>query len=162
MFRDFVAARGAISLGRRTVGGSFGIHCVIRGVECGLSLFGIGSSFLTLFLPPVVLGAALLRAGALRVYFAGGASRVACSPRRFGSFRLSAPFRGFDAACFALYVAFGATITMLVFAGSLDGSNSFVQEYDNIYHLSITYNYLHSGAWSSLDNSLYLPNPTDR
>ena len=61
----------------------------------------------------------------------------------------------FDAWCLLAYVAVGLVVSAVFFIGTLDGPNSYVQEYDNLHHLGITRAFVESGNWTSLDDTLY-------
>lgn len=61
----------------------------------------------------------------------------------------------FDAWCLLAYVAVGVIVSTVFFVGTLDGPDSYVQEYDNLHHLGITRAFVESGNWTSLDDTLY-------
>lgn len=117
------------------------------------AFLGVDSSFWSLILPPLLLAGAALCVRK-RFFRSGHAARFGSSwevPRT----RAGNPIRAFDAACIALYLAVGLWIAASVFADGLDGPDSFIQEYDNIHHLGVTWAYLQSGNWSSFENTLY-------
>lgn len=63
--------------------------------------------------------------------------------------------RSLDWLCLGLYVVIGVAVTLIVLVDALDGPNSFVQEFDNVYHLGAVRSFVDAGNWSSLDVSLY-------
>lgn len=54
-----------------------------------------------------------------------------------------------------LYVAVAFASAMFLFVRSLDGLDSFVQDFDNIHHLGVTLGYVESGNWSPFSATLY-------
>lgn len=55
----------------------------------------------------------------------------------------------------ALYLGVGCVATLAVFVLNLDGADSFIQEYDNVYHLSTIRTFVETGNWSGLTSSYY-------
>lgn len=63
--------------------------------------------------------------------------------------------RRYDWLCLGLYVAVGFLVAMFLFVRSLDGPDSYVQDFDNIHHLGVTLGYVESGNWSPFNATLY-------
>lgn len=80
-------------------------------------------------------------------------SSPGCQSRRIGSWGMQ--IRAFDWLCFGLYLVVGLGVSLLVLALSLDGADSFVQEYDNVFHLGVIRGFVDAGNWSCLNVSLY-------
>ena len=55
----------------------------------------------------------------------------------------------------SLYLLLGVVITAVIFVKNLDGPNSFLQEYDNVFHLGLIRVFLESGDYSPFCSSLY-------
>lgn len=55
----------------------------------------------------------------------------------------------------SLYLLLGVVITSVIFVKNLDGPNSFLQEYDNVFHLGLIRVFLESGDYSPFCSSLY-------
>lgn len=66
----------------------------------------------------------------------------------------------FGVACVAAYCVIGLSATCLFFAGTLDGPDSYVQEYDNLHHLGATRGFAEAGLLDALDDTLY-PTPAE-
>lgn len=118
---------------------------------------GIASSWATLGIPVTVIGAALL---VLRL------SRCCSNPAELFDFVSHANAGGahgcslsksrwFQPFSLVLYVVVGIAVSVLVYGASMDTPDVFVQEYDNLHHLSTTYSYLQWSNWSSLENTIY-------
>ena len=58
-----------------------------------------------------------------------------------------------------LYLACGLAACLVLFIAPLDGFNSFVTSYDNLYHYNAIRSLLESGYWSPFDTSCYLALP---
>lgn len=54
-----------------------------------------------------------------------------------------------------VYVLVGITAASLIFVKNLDGPSSFMQEYDNWYHLGAVRSFMETGNYSSLSPSIY-------
>lgn len=123
---------------------SLSLYCLL-GVAYGK--LGVFASGLTLFWVPLCLIACVLLLFAF-VRRKRGAAKL----------RGAAQFR--DNACFAgaviLYLAVGSAVGMLVYVYGLNGPNSFVPEYDNLFHYNVIRAILESGSFSTLDVSCYL------
>lgn len=63
--------------------------------------------------------------------------------------------RHFDVLALVVYVIIGLCVTTYVYVSSLDGPNSFVPTYDNVFHYSLVRSYVDSGDWSVLNASAY-------
>lgn len=61
----------------------------------------------------------------------------------------------FDVLALVVYVIIGLCVTTYVYVSSLDGPNSFVPTYDNVFHYGLVRSYVDSGDWSVLDASAY-------
>lgn len=112
---------------------------------------GVFCSWATLFGPALALSLTLCAVGT----FIGRGKGVSLDLPARPSARLP---RGFDWLCLGLYVALGVAIATFIYARSLDGAGSFVQEYDNLSHLGTTYGFLLSGDWSPFNATMY-PTP---
>lgn len=127
---------------------AYSVLCVVYGQ------LGVFTTWAALVLPVLAAGI-VLYAGSFfigRARSGAGVVRSALDVPPLGGVR--AP-RGFDWLCLALYVAVGLAVTAYVFVGSLNGADSFVQEFDNIHHLGVTAGFIQSGNWSSLHSTLY-------
>ncbi|MBC2890321.1 DUF6541 family protein [Gordonibacter massiliensis (ex Traore et al. 2017)] len=108
---------------------------------------GVFTTWLALFAPSLALGL---------VTFA-----ISCflNRKRTADFGLESPARtlsrAFDWKCLLLYVGIGIAVTLFVYVRSLDGPESFVQEFDNVHHLGSVYGFVQSGNWSPLEVTLY-------
>ncbi len=64
-----------------------------------------------------------------------------------------------DARCeylfLGLYLGIGCVATLVIFVLNLDGADSFIQEYDNVYHLATIRTFIETGNWSGLTSSFY-------
>lgn len=60
-----------------------------------------------------------------------------------------------DWLCLGLYIVVAFVIAMFLFVRSLDGLDSYVQDFDNIHHLGVTLGYVESGNWSPFSATLY-------
>ena len=56
------------------------------------------------------------------------------------------------------YLFMGLLITTVVFVKNLDGPNSFMQAWDNVYHLSTIKSFVETGKYASIDVSPYAQN----
>ncbi len=111
---------------------------------------GVPASGATLFIPAllasvVAAGASLaLRAGRRRAG-SHAAGPVAVSPWR----------RDVSLVPCALCLAVGLVAITAVFVKNLDGPASYLQEYDNVFHLGVVHNFVESGSFSFFNNTLY-------
>ena len=55
-----------------------------------------------------------------------------------------------------IYIAFGCITTLYMYVLPLDGPNSFVQTYDNVFHYNIIESFIQSEQWSFLQVDAYL------
>lgn len=115
------------------------------------SKIGVYCSWLMLFVPSLVVSIILL--ALLRIVRRGKATRIDLVASGRGLMGFSP--RATDWAILGLYVCVGILVTLLVFVRTFDGPGSFVQEYDNVYHLGVIRTFIESGDWSSLNASLY-------
>lgn len=121
-----------------------------------LSLFygacGIPCSWLTLLLPVVVVGLLVVV-----VRYALGMVK----PSDYGlAAYVRKTRRGFDVLCLGLYLLVGVLLGIYLFAYNLDGPASVLQEYDNVYHLSVIRGFLETGDFPFIGVSVY-PDPAD-
>lgn len=132
-----IAAYGALSIAYGAVG-----------IPCGL---------LTLVLPPAVLGAILL---ALRVRHGDGSSALgigerlvgqSASPSVGGVRAAATPFR----VAMLVAVAAGVVTSTAVYVMSLGDPNSFVQTYDNAWHLTRVHEFAQTSCYSPLVGGFY-------
>lgn len=123
---------------------SLALYCVLGVVYGKLGIFASG---LTLFWIPLCLFACALLASALV-----RRKREGAWPRDALSRRDGARFAG----AAILYVAVGSAVGMLIYVYALNGPNSFVPEYDNLFHYNMIRAILESGSFSTLDVSCYL------
>lgn len=115
-------------------------------------LLGISSSVISVFAIPSAL---LLVVSAVK--FAKGRGRPAVA----GELHESAILRrsSFDARMAAFYLACGVIAGTVLFLKPLDGADSFVSTYDNLYHYNAIRALVESGYWSPLNTSCYLALP---
>lgn len=120
------------------------------------SKVGVFGSWVTLFVPLLILGAV---AFAARAVFGRGAE-LACGARFSPDGAPRAPegrdrWWSSDWAVLGLYVLAGLVVSAACFASFLDGPESFAQEYDNVHHLGVTVGFVQSGDWSPFAATLY-------
>lgn len=111
---------------------------------------GVPASGFTLFFPALLLGVVAagaswaLRARGARVgaHSEGGATPVAAA-------------RDIEPVALVPYLGVGLVVTAAVFVKCLDGPESYMQMYDNIFHLGLVRNFVESGSFSFFDATLY-------
>ena len=116
------------------------------------SLLGVASSVVSVFAIPSAL---LLVVSAVK--FAKGRGRLAASEKLHESAILG---RGsLDVRMAVFYLACGIIAGTVLFLKPLDGADSFISTYDNLYHYNAIRALVKSGYWSPLDTSCYLALP---
>ena len=116
-------------------------------------LLGVPSSVVSAFAIPSAL---LLVVSAVK--FAKGRG---CSTASEKSRESAIPGRGsLDARMAAFYLACGIIAGTVLFLKPLDGADSFISTYDNLYHYNAIRALVESGYWSPLDTSCYLALPS--
>lgn len=107
---------------------------------------GISCSWATVLVPWLIVCTVILCAGHLR--------RARSVRRDVPSYlSVEAPAR-----TALLYAVVGLAVGLAVFVCNLDTPYSFLQEYDNGFHLNVLRSFADSGSWSCLDVSKYLAN----
>lgn len=125
-----------------------------------LSLLAIAYTWLGVFQTGVLLLASLLCialvvfAGTLAVRKAKGRLDETKGAREDGRFGLPVGL-GTDARILFLYVGVALVIGIRFFIIPLDGADSFVQDSDNSWHLSLIRSFVDSGNMSTLDTNLF-------
>lgn len=111
---------------------------------------GVACTWVGVMAPIVLIPAVLLlvrivatKVGVRGLRFLGGSNAVA------GSGALK------EWGILAAYAVVGVAATLWIFVLSLDGADSFVQEYDNVYHLASIRSFLDSGDWSCFSPAFY-------
>lgn len=112
-------------------------------------IIDVSCSWLVVFLPAFLVGAILFAASRVLKKSDGKRAHRAAFAKRPGHDQ-------FSWKRLALYVGIGAAMTFFVFVKNLDGADSFVQEYDNVYHLNTLSAFLQSGVWSCFGSTPYL------
>lgn len=113
---------------------------------------GVPASGLSLFVTTLLLAAVVTAAtSALR----GRAHRLAGGTSGEKGERGSSRGSDLDLATLALYLCVGAVVTAAIFLKDLDGPESYLQMYDNIFHLGVVRNFVESGSFSFVDCTLY-------
>ena len=116
-------------------------------------LLGVESSVVSAFAIPSALLLVVLA-----VKLAKGRGRLAASEKLHES---AIPGRGsLDARMAAFYLACGVVAGTVLFLKPLDGADSFISTYDNLYHYNAIRALVESGYWSPLDTSCYLALPS--
>lgn len=116
-------------------------------------LLGVPSSVVSVFAIPSALLLVVLA-----VKFAEGRGCPAASEKSRES---AIPGRGsLDARMAAFYLACGIIAGTVLFLKPLDGADSFISTYDNLYHYNAIRALVESGYWSPLDTSCYLALPS--
>ena len=116
-------------------------------------LLGVPSSVVSVFAIPLAL---LLVISAVK--FAKGRACPAASEKSCES---AIPSRGsLDARMAVFYLACGIIAGTVLFLKPLDGADSFISTYDNLYHYNAIRALVESGYWSPLDTSCYLALPS--
>lgn len=123
--------------------------CVISAV---LFELGVRASFASVFLPAVAI--------CLGPYLIGRLVSGELSP---SVPRVSSVSRDKTGSCvdsenlriLMLYLLVGIMVSILFYVKSLDGPDSFVQTYDNVFHYGNVQSFLMSGNWSVLHCTLY-------
>lgn len=106
---------------------------------------GIFCSWTTLVLPVAIACAALCVVGCL----------VGSKKEHVLGFSIGDRSHRRDWLHLGLYVVVAFLIAMFLFVRSLDGLDSYVQDFDNIHHLGVTLGYVESGDWSPFSATLY-------
>ena len=112
---------------------------------------GVFCSWAMLFAPSLVASMALF--AVLRLAPRAKAPRIDMVSSGKGLAGFSA--KTTDWAVLGLYVGIGILVSLFVLVRTLDGPDSFVQEFDNVHHLGTIRGFVESGDWSSLGVSLY-------
>ena len=116
-------------------------------------LLGVPSSVVSVFAIPSAL---LLVVSAVK--FAKGRGCPTASEKSCES---AIPSRGsLDARMAVFYLACGIIAGTVLFLKPLDGADSFISTYDNLYHYNAIRALVESGYWSPLDTSCYLALPS--
>ena len=116
-------------------------------------LLGVPSSVVSVFAIPSAL---LLVISAVK--FAKGRGCPTASEKSCES---AIPSRGsLDARMAVFYLACGIIAGTVLFLKPLDGADSFISTYDNLYHYNAIRALVESGYWSPLDTSCYLALPS--
>lgn len=127
--------------------------------------FGVFASFVSLICPVAAVGVLMLSLTYL-------GQRVAVSPRgratcgkhgikaadgsrSCGKAGISVDADAVEWLMLIAYVLVGLTAATLIFVKNLDGPSSFMQEYDNWYHLGAVRSFIETGNYSSLSPSIY-------
>ncbi len=115
-------------------------------------LLGISSSVVSAFAIPLALLLVVLA-----VKLAKGRGRLAASEKLHESAILG---RGsLDVRMAVFYLACGIIAGTVLFLKPLDGADSFISTYDNLYHYNAIRALVESGYWSPLNTSCYLALP---
>ena len=109
----------------------------------------VGASWGLLFGPSLAAGAALWAAASLRARGAvAGRDQGAEAAERRRAAR-------FDGLGLGLYAVAGVVVGCVVFLASIGSPGAFMQDYDNVHHLTSIKAFLDSGDWSSLGVTYY-------
>lgn len=113
---------------------------------------GIASSFLSLICPVTLLGAVMLAFALGR-----GGLTPPSRARVSGEGCEKSPIQpdSVEWGMLAVYILVGLVAVTWVFVKNLDGPSSFLQEYDNWYHLGAVRSFIETGNYSSLSPSIY-------
>ncbi|RDB70478.1 DUF6541 family protein [Eggerthella sinensis] len=106
---------------------------------------GVFCSWSTLFVPVLTVCGALCVIGCIAGRKRGEvlrSSRSAVAVKR-------------DWLCLGLYVTLGVVVARFLLVGNLESPDSYVQDFDNIHHLGVTFGYVESGNWSPFNATLY-------
>ena len=116
-------------------------------------LLGISSSVVSVFAIPLAL---LLAGSAVKLAKEKGRLAASGKPRESVIPGCSCA----DARMAAFYLACGIIAGTMLFLKPLDGADSFISTYDNLYHYNAIRALVESGYWSPLDTSCYLALPS--
>ena len=150
----FLYVPGALFLRAARFTGSASIACaplVSLVLYVALSIvykcFNISASWITVFVPVLLLSAALCFAGLVRGW--SGVIRVGPRlPSPEGEPSLWARLLSREWALLGLYVVVGVVFASLFFFVFLASPDAFMQEYDNVHHLDTARSFVDSGNWS--------------
>lgn len=113
-------------------------------------VLGASASGLTLLVPALLLG--VLAAG---VGWALRARRSRLGAHVGDGAKADRRERDIEPVALVPYLGFGLAVTAVVFVRCLDGPESYMQMYDNIFHLGLVRNFVESGSFSFFDATLY-------
>ena len=116
-------------------------------------LLGVSSSVVSVFAIPLAL---LLAGSAVKLAKEKGRLAASGKPRESVIPGCSCA----DARMAAFYLACGIIAGTMLFLKPLDGADSFISTYDNLYHYNAIRALVESGYWSPLDTSCYLALPS--
>lgn len=60
-----------------------------------------------------------------------------------------------DWLCLSIYIVLGVIVARFLFVGNLESPYSYVQDFDNVHHLGVTFGYVESGNWSPFNATSY-------
>lgn len=106
---------------------------------------GVFCSWSTLFIPVLSVCGALCIVGCI---VGRKRSEVLSLPLGVGGAR-------HDWLCLGLYVVLGIVVATFLLVRNLEAPDSYVQDFDNIHHLGVTFGYVESGNWSPFNATLY-------
>lgn len=66
--------------------------------------------------------------------------------------------QGINWGIVGLYIILGSTVGVYAYVLPLDGPESIVQTYDNVFHYNVIESFMQSGSWSTLSVDAYLRN----
>ena len=120
---------------------------------------GLTCSWIAFFAPLCVLSAILfaVRFGMRRLGVARGAVECSKAASSVGKDILE-PVKPFS--ILLIYCLTGLIAASVFFLGNLETADSFVQEYDNVSHLSRIQTFVQSGSWSCFGSAYYPDTPT--
>ena len=116
-------------------------------------LLGVSSSVVSVFAIPLAL---LLAGSAVKLAKEKGRLAASGKPRESVIPGCSCA----DARMAAFYLACGIIAGTMLFLKPLDGADSFISTYDNLYHYNAIRALVESGYWSPLNTSCYLALPS--
>lgn len=114
-----------------------------------IARFEVSASIYTVVLPLFVLGITVVLISHAKTR--GHSSKV----KRVQSKSWKSRLLNSDWSILVVYLIFGLVMVTVIFVKNLDGTSSFLQEYDNWAHLGRVRSFLESGDFSSFHSSLY-------
>lgn len=113
--------------------------------------FGIPSSWVSLFLPYLVVSVILFACGARKSVHSKSLRLGLSEWGRSSRF----PRISTDTLTLIGYLAVGVVVSSILFIWFLGSPDNYAQEYDNISHLGSIQSFVRSGIWSPFSSSLY-------